>query len=1378
MDEPALLLLSEIGESLCRLARPNKDLLVKSLRQAANSLSQIEQPLSPEWSDKIGDMKKVEAALKSLRKSIVKHALFRHSDKDVKLLVSICVTDFFRILAPKPPFEDKHLRDVFKLIISTFAELADISSPYFSKRAKIVETVARCKCCVIMLDIDCNDLVLEMFNTFFSVVRECHGPSLINDLLSIMTSILNEEASQPLSDVILGSLVKEGQAKTSAASRLAASVIQACTEMLEPFICGFLTSCSLHRDSVESELKEFYHEILFEVFQAAPQILLTVIPNLIQELQTDQVDVRIKAVKLVGKLFALPEQHVAQKYQSLFMEFKNRFSDKSVEVRLSALQCVKDCYMANPCGKESSELLLGVEGRLLDFDDKVRTQAVVVVCDLAISNLKFFPCELISKATERLRDKKISVRKKTLKKLIELYQDYCRRCFGGHMSINDHLEQIPCKVLMLCFDKDSKEFRSQNLESILAEDLFPVFLPVEERTRHWIHLFSLFTPMHRKALNSILSQKQRFQMNMRTYLALRKSQKEASPEEILDRTKKLSVKMSASFQDPLKAEEGFLKLSEMTDSRIFNALEQLLDEQMAVNAQEAIDNFLQIIGDKHPHLEFLQLLSTKCSFNVFSPEHIQCILNHISKEGLWNDHTETSSANLLMAIINIFPSFLRGAEQQFWKLLEEKNLITDTMIQVLAKAGPYISDKFRDFYPFLERLCLEGTRVQSKHAVSAIASMVGSSEQIIFSKLCKELVDFLHCSRNIPTVLQSLGCIAQHSISVLESHFDGIRSYIFEHIFPVEQNDNPALSDETSKCSDSCKLKIYGLKVLVKSFLPHQGSNSKWSICDLLGIVEKMLQTGDAFDGIISSERDKPYIRLAAAKSILQLSRKWDLFISPEIFRSTMLLAKDSSSFVGRSFMDKTHRLLDCRVVPIRYACVFALIASDGSKDLRDASLKYMEAFIKQYRNEACMGRASVTERVPITNYPAYIVVFLIHILAHDTDFPPQECHDEQVYAQICSPLFQVIRALLDPNMVNGNVDLINDTALYLLSIFRAVKRADDALDCQRTPKLQILSEIGISIVNTLHHNGVSMSRAPGMIMLPSSLYKLSPVQKCDEVSSKHEIGFHFGECFVKGVVHTLKSQTYPAASTITKRVRKGQEDNVGAADFNHDSLNPASQWEVDLSRMGRAGAQRNSNQEIISRQKRKKAVSPTSPDSIELHNNCIVVEVGKKVGSKSSRSVMEKEKTSCDSTSAKSLIESQVSTETTEKILHSTKENAGTSSDITLQSCKYSRTDCTRLSSSRLSHCEEMVLPEESNKFYSSNCNSLDSSDVDSFGDGATKQSKDLANKLNGKFANMMTSIPAKGKKGRKLSTETSLEEIANLNEEAFIRRSRRRKA
>ena len=53
-------------------------------------------------------------------------------------------------------------------------------------------------------------------------------------------------------------------------------------------------------------------------------------------------------------------------------------------------------------------LAAALEGRLLDFDDKVRTEAVFAVCDLAKSSLTCFPSEIILQAVERLRDKKVT----------------------------------------------------------------------------------------------------------------------------------------------------------------------------------------------------------------------------------------------------------------------------------------------------------------------------------------------------------------------------------------------------------------------------------------------------------------------------------------------------------------------------------------------------------------------------------------------------------------------------------------------------------------------------------------------------------------------------------------------------------------------------------------------------------------------------------------------------------------------------------------------------------------------------------------------------------------------------------------------------------
>lgn len=50
-----------------------------------------------------------------------------------------------------------------------------------------------------------------------------------------------------------------------------------------------------------------------------------------------------------------------------------------------------------------------LQGRLLDSDDRVRSEAVTVVCDLARYKLKSAPLELITRVAERLRDKKVVV---------------------------------------------------------------------------------------------------------------------------------------------------------------------------------------------------------------------------------------------------------------------------------------------------------------------------------------------------------------------------------------------------------------------------------------------------------------------------------------------------------------------------------------------------------------------------------------------------------------------------------------------------------------------------------------------------------------------------------------------------------------------------------------------------------------------------------------------------------------------------------------------------------------------------------------------------------------------------------------------------------
>lgn len=57
------------------------------------------------------------------------------------------------------------------MIVGTFSGLSDTSGISFDQRVAILETLAKYRSCVVMLDLECDDLVNEMFGTFFVVVR-------------------------------------------------------------------------------------------------------------------------------------------------------------------------------------------------------------------------------------------------------------------------------------------------------------------------------------------------------------------------------------------------------------------------------------------------------------------------------------------------------------------------------------------------------------------------------------------------------------------------------------------------------------------------------------------------------------------------------------------------------------------------------------------------------------------------------------------------------------------------------------------------------------------------------------------------------------------------------------------------------------------------------------------------------------------------------------------------------------------------------------------------------------------------------------------------------------------------------------------------------
>ena len=69
-----------------------------------------------------------------------------------------------RISAPNVLYNDDMMKEIFQLIEESFHRLDDTRQPSFDRRVRLLETVAKVRSYVVMIDLKCDDLILRMFN--------------------------------------------------------------------------------------------------------------------------------------------------------------------------------------------------------------------------------------------------------------------------------------------------------------------------------------------------------------------------------------------------------------------------------------------------------------------------------------------------------------------------------------------------------------------------------------------------------------------------------------------------------------------------------------------------------------------------------------------------------------------------------------------------------------------------------------------------------------------------------------------------------------------------------------------------------------------------------------------------------------------------------------------------------------------------------------------------------------------------------------------------------------------------------------------------------------------------------------------------------------
>ncbi|XP_011018011.1 PREDICTED: uncharacterized protein LOC105121163 isoform X4 [Populus euphratica] len=189
-------------------------------------------------------------------KALMNKELLSHSDVDVKVSVALCFSQILRITAPIFSYDDEQMQVILQLIVASFENISDTSSPSYHKRVLILEKFANVRSCLLMVDRKCYSLIMEMFKHFLTNIREHHPDIVFSSMGLIMIIILDEIKEIPLEivNLFLDFIRNRNQDVLPIAQKLGERIFENCGSKLAPYVpqanyCGQKRSRDKLQDS-------------------------------------------------------------------------------------------------------------------------------------------------------------------------------------------------------------------------------------------------------------------------------------------------------------------------------------------------------------------------------------------------------------------------------------------------------------------------------------------------------------------------------------------------------------------------------------------------------------------------------------------------------------------------------------------------------------------------------------------------------------------------------------------------------------------------------------------------------------------------------------------------------------------------------------------------------------------------------------------------------------------------------------------------------------------------------------------------------------------------------------------------------------------------
>ncbi|KAI9119740.1 hypothetical protein K1719_009129 [Acacia pycnantha] len=332
---------------------------------------------------------------------------------------------------------------------------------------------------------------------------------------------------------------------------------------------------------------------------------------------------------------------------------------------------------------------------------------------------------------------------------------------------------------------------------------------------------------------------------------------------------------------------------------------------------------------------------------------------------------------------------------------------------------------------------------------------------------------------------------------VFETRGSEVEEYVINKILKSDSKDDAgAYWDDPS---DLCMLKIYGIKTLVKSYLPVKDAHVRSGIDGLLDILKNMLTYGKISSEIHSSLVDKAHLRLASAKAVLRLSRQWDHKIPIGLFYWTLETSKINFPKAKKIFLSKVHQYIKDRLLDAKYSCALMLSIFESKADEFAEGKQYLVDIIEMLQQTKAREQSDVNSAV---TYPEYILPYLVHALAHNSCPNIDECKEVETYDNIYRQLHLILSILLHRDEDAKSEATSNEEKEIIstiTSIFQSIKHVEDMVDTSKSKNSHALCDLGLAITKRLVQKDVDLEGLSTSVSLPSMLYKACEKKEGDD---------------------------------------------------------------------------------------------------------------------------------------------------------------------------------------------------------------------------------------------------------------------------------------